>query len=245
MSFRPLAVRWLRRTLRGLTDGRVVAGPFAGLAYLADSVGSVFNPKLLGTYERELWPVLESLPALRLERVVDIGAAEGFYAVGLARWLDCPVVAYEQNAGGRELLAGLAAANGVATRVTIRGRCERDDLAGALDTARRTLVVCDVEGFEDVLLDLAAVPDFAAAWLLVETHDGQNPGVTARLAGRFAGTHAVQTLHAQPRTAADFPREPWWAAAVPPALRVRLMDEGRTDGRAWLWLQPRQPPPPR
>jgi hypothetical protein len=44
---------------------RVLDGPFAGMAYVAEAVGLAFVPKLLGAYERGLHPspvALEDAP---------------------------------------------------------------------------------------------------------------------------------------------------------------------------------------
>jgi hypothetical protein len=63
---------------------RVAGGPFQGLHYPhRRSVGSAPLPKLLGSYESELHAALEQLLTEEHETVVDIGCAEGYYAVGL------------------------------------------------------------------------------------------------------------------------------------------------------------------
>src|SRR5215218_7302739 len=67
----------------------VRSGPFAGTAYsrdlLVDSGDAV--AKLVGTYEMELHPVVEAWISEPPRRLVNVGAAEGFYAVGFARVL--------------------------------------------------------------------------------------------------------------------------------------------------------------
>jgi hypothetical protein len=47
-------------------------------------------PKFLGTYERELYSVIERAIELAPRYVLNIGCAEGFYAVGLALRLQMP-----------------------------------------------------------------------------------------------------------------------------------------------------------
>src|SRR5215208_3855790 len=66
------------------TDLKVLSGIFAGMRYVRDAVGGQLYPKLLGTYELELVPVIQALNRKRVARIVDVGAAEGYYAVGLA-----------------------------------------------------------------------------------------------------------------------------------------------------------------
>ena len=60
-------------------------GPFKGLKYPEYiSCGSAIYSKLLGTYEAELHDFIYSILRQDLEILVDIGCAEGYYAVGFA-----------------------------------------------------------------------------------------------------------------------------------------------------------------
>ena len=60
-------------------------GPFAGMRYPGvQSVCSTIVPKLIGCYEKELHSVIELICSQQYNSVVDIGCAEGYYAVGLA-----------------------------------------------------------------------------------------------------------------------------------------------------------------
>src|SRR5262245_46881839 len=61
----------------------VIRGPFAGLRYPARRIDSL--AKRVGAYEHELHGWFEAALAARPARFVDIGAADGFYAVGVAR----------------------------------------------------------------------------------------------------------------------------------------------------------------
>ena len=65
----------------GLT---VSGGPFAGLAY-PDRAPISLVPKLLGIYERELHGAIEAAIRAQPGLIVNVGAADGYYAVGLAR----------------------------------------------------------------------------------------------------------------------------------------------------------------
>src|SRR4051794_6510848 len=107
--------RWLhpmaiaRRRYANATRGFVSGGPFRGLRYGSKSIGSEYTPKLLGTYEIELREITEQLIARGFGLIVNVGAAEGYYAVGMA--VRCPtskVVAYEADEGGREMTREMA-----------------------------------------------------------------------------------------------------------------------------------------
>ena len=63
---------------------KVAAGPFAGMRYITRSCGSKLAPKVIGCYERELHPAIENAIRGDYQRIIDIGCAEGYYAVGLA-----------------------------------------------------------------------------------------------------------------------------------------------------------------
>jgi hypothetical protein len=170
----------------GLT---VSGGPFAGLTY-PDASATSLIPKLLGAYERELHAVVERAIGEAPVQIVNVGAADGYNAVGLAR--RCPsatVYAFEADAIARELLARLAAANGVVIR--IEGAAGPDDLR-ALDG--RALVVIDCEGCEATLLDPEQVPLLRTATIVAELHDFAVPGIGETIAARFAATHEVTLI---------------------------------------------------
>src|SRR2546425_613282 len=81
VSLRPTAW-WLRRVRRQGRRFGVLFGPFAGMRLVAETA---FLPELLGIWEQELHPVIEGLIAADPDLVVNVGGANGYYAVGLAR----------------------------------------------------------------------------------------------------------------------------------------------------------------
>jgi hypothetical protein len=199
----------------GLT---VSGGPFAGLRYPGIGPHSL-APKLLGAYERELHGAIEDAIRARPDTIVNVGAAEGYYAVGLAR--RCPgarVVAYEADPGQRALLSGVAAVNGVA--VEIEGAASREHLAA-------DLVVMDCEGCERELLGRGETASLGDATVIVELHDVYDPGVGDAIVERFAPTHAVTVIPTGPQ---------------PPG--ARLLSEERPGPMRWAVMTPRRAPRP-
>ena len=169
---------------------RVTGGPFAGLTY-PDASATSLVPKLLGVYERELHDAVEAAVRAGPELIVNVGAADGYYAVGLAR--RCPsatVHAFEADAGQRALLERVAAANGVALHV--KGAAGREEL-NALPQGRM-LVVMDCEGCEAALLQ----PDgLRTATVIAELHDFVTPGDP--IVARFEATHEVALVPTAPQ----------------------------------------------
>jgi len=214
---------------------RVLSGPFAGLEYIEHSIGSSYPPKLLGTYEKELGPVLDEILRTNYQTVVDIGAAEGYYAVGVAwRNRGVRVVAFEAQTDQHALLIDLARRNEVDSRVALHGFCTPTGLKECLDHCDRALVICDCEGFERELLDASQVTALVRADMLVETHDFLRQGVSAELRGRWSGTHDIVEIASNLRTQSDWPAQ---ADFVPDAWRLAAMQEYRAPGQTWLWMK--------
>ena len=233
----------LRFLFHRLFGWRVLAGPFAGMAYVGDFTGSILPPKLLGCYERELHDSVRRLLALHPAVIVNVGAGEGYYAVGLARLLPrTKVWAFEAEALGRTLIAQVARQNDVADRLTIGGLCTLSDLSAALDNHDSPWLIIDVEGAEDHLLDPVKAPALLRTTILVEVHDFVDSSLGDRLRERFARSHACEELWTQARTTRDLP---WWLRAVvltPWRDRVlRAMDEQRPGPMRWFVLTPRVP----
>ena len=217
----------------------VQAGPFEGMRYVDGAAGSSFVPKLVGSYEAELHPILERVLASRYDVVVDIGAAEGYYAVGLALRLPSPlrVYAFDSNRRARGLLKEMARVNGVKDLVVIGGTCSTVDLEACLRTGARALVVSDCEGYELELLRLDVVPALRRAELIVELHDHFAPGTSATVLGRFRATHEVTLVATTRRDANAYPSVAFLDAAQ---QRVAL-NEFRNGRQEWAFLTPLQP----
>jgi hypothetical protein len=221
---------------------RVSQGPFRGMYYVDLAYGSAVLPKLVGTYEAELIPVIEAICRSGCDRIVDIGAAEGYYAVGMAlRNPAAEIVGFEMNPSARFYLRRLARRNGVSDRIAIRDECTVDSLGSALTNSRRPAVICDCEGAEDTLLDPDRIAALRHALILVETHDGLETdgqvleGITWRLQERFEPTHDIEIIVSGPRSREELPEN---CATLTDDEAAQAMDEGRPWAQ-WLFLEPK------
>ena len=223
------------RSLHAQTGGRIAAGPFQGLVYLNDRSGT-YPQKLLGTYEKELWGVVESIVTRGYERIIDIGAAEGYYVCGLAaRIPQSQVVAFEAQAKCHPRIRELARRNGVDGRVECRGLCRAEDLRDALSKNAPSLVICDIEGAEFDLLMPVEIPSLRGADLLVEVHEDLRPGVGDEMIRRFQATHDLELICSQPRTLADIPA----GIELSDELARAAMEESRGGEMVWHWMRKR------
>jgi hypothetical protein len=171
-------------------------GRFAGMRYATlESTCSAILPKLLGTYEAELDAVFEGTSANLYDHIMDIGCAEGYYAVGLARRFPyCRISAFDIDPKAQDLCRQNTRLNGVADRVEVCGGVSAQDLAVAA-RGRRCLIICDCEGFEGSLFTTATVEAFSHSDLIIETHDFIEAGLLSRLSNLFSATHQVQLIH--------------------------------------------------
>jgi glycosyltransferase involved in cell wall biosynthesis/predicted O-methyltransferase YrrM len=232
--------RYALRQIRRFTNDVVVGGPFRGMRYVAESRGSSLLPKLVGSYESELHDDIDALLASGgFDKIIDVGCAEGYYAVGLAmRAEGAHVVAYDLDPTARQYCAKLAALNGVEDRIDIRGACTLEDMREVVSD--RSLLVMDCEGAEVELLQPDAVPGLVNSTILVELHDFLVPGAGAAVRARFEQTHDVQTRTATIRSGDDFPQ----VAGLPTKIRNFAVDEGRIYGgrfipQEWLVMTPK------
>ncbi|MCA9242143.1 MAG: hypothetical protein KDA37_18155, partial [Planctomycetales bacterium] len=130
------------------TNRVVQAGPFQGMRYIGRAFGSVYFPKLLGIYEREIYPYIDRVIPEGHDLLVDIGVAEGYFAVGLALKQPAPVVGFESDAEAARAARDLALLNGVSERVHLKGLCTPAILQATLEPAARPFLMCDVDGYE-------------------------------------------------------------------------------------------------
>lgn len=212
---------------------RVAFGPFAGMILPeASSWGDGDRAvKLTGQYEANLHPWIERMVARRPRLVINVGCAEGFYAIGLARLLpEAKVHAFDIDAAAGRVCRAAAEENGVADRVIVGGECTPALLADLLSSGEPALVFLDCEGAESFLLDPVAVPGLAHADILVECHDFVERGLTAALARRLDGSHAVEVVDQGPRAPHLVPQ----LAALQELDRWLLVDEGRPESMYWL-----------
>ena len=170
-------------------------GPFKGMRYpRATSMCSTIFPKLLGSYERELDEIVESICGKEYSNIIDIGCAEGYYAVGLAmRVKSARVFAYDIDESAAEQCANMAKINGVSDRVTVSGlfdpAIEKEKLQKG-----KVLVVSDCEGAEKHLFTSTNRDLYRGCELLIETHDFIDIDISSMLKETFSSSHKIISI---------------------------------------------------
>jgi hypothetical protein len=216
-------------------DPVVQAGPFAGLAYPPDRLADIGAPirKLLGVYEQEIAWVFERSIARSVSTFVDVGCADGYYAVGMAYASPATTTfAYDISSSARELCAETAIASAVTGRVRIGKRFSIDALPSL--PARGALLLCDIEGGEVELLDERMAAALAMTIAVVEVHEDSHPGASDQLRQAFARTHDAVTVPQQPPS-----RPPAQLARWPAPEQSRALSEYRDPRLHWIVFEPK------
>ncbi len=219
----------------------VQSGPFEGLQYpSAKSICSSLMPKLIGSYERELTHRFNEFLQNAYEVIVDIGSAEGYYAVGLARCFPgVPVIAFDLDEKARRLCQTMAEVNDVDKQLQMRAFCDEHELSN-LVTGRRALIICDCEGYESQLFTTQNHASLFASDLCIELHEHAVPGVTERLMNVFSESHDCQLVRSIP----DVEKPLKWSHEISDALdladREIVLSEHRPAGMEWLVLSSRE-----
>jgi hypothetical protein len=228
-------LEWVNRRVRDRLGSAVRTGPFAGLTFPDWGLTGVdgFSPKIVGCYEQELHDAVTAAIAAVPPVVVNVGSAEGYYAVGLARELpQSTVIAYDTDAGRIDRLRAIADYNDAVVDARPHAATHaslRDDLVPG------SLLVVDCDGPEGELLEPAAVPVLTQCRVIVEVHDLLVPGVSARLIAAFSPTHTIESIASSPRWIDDYPE----LGDLPYVTKQLAISEFRSGPMGFLVMVPR------
>lgn len=230
-----------RSVLKSLSgDMRVRAGVFEGLRYsTAEAKTSAILPKLVGTYEAEVAAVLAKLlETRRYKCCIDVGSAEGYYAIGIAKAQpSCEVYAVDNDSSALELCKSNAVANGCLDRVHLRDHLSADELA-SFPLSDPSLIISDCEGFERKLFTERVVSNLSDCDLIIEVHDFIDPTIGEYLKRLFEQTHRLQVVSSIPdgdkATVHDVPE----IARYDAETRAYLLSEFRPCIMSWFVFTP-------
>jgi len=170
-------------------------GIFTGMIYYNSvAAGSAFYPKILGSYEKEIANIIKNLIKRDYEIIVDIGCAEGYYAVGFARLFrnkPTKIVAFDIDKSARSLCSLNAKTNSV--KIEIKEFCDSKKLE-KLCNKKYSLIFIDAEGYELKILNKNTINKLKHCDFLVESHDFININSTEYLINSFENTHNIKII---------------------------------------------------
>lgn len=226
---------WAEEKVHKITKGQVYEGPFKDLTLIKRNVFGSEIPKLLGCYEKEINTALISALASKPKVVCNIGAAEGYYALGCAKYQSVDqVIVFEALELGQELIKANLEVNVVHARIELKGLCDEQTLWETLNSTAIDLMLIDIEGAELDILSSRNAKLLTKTELIIESHDFCRPQCMTILKELFKDTHELTVIDSKPRTTEDFPP----IVSLPRHLKLKLMNENRPGVMQWLVCRP-------
>jgi hypothetical protein len=224
----------IQNTLLKSQGTLVMQGPLAGMDFLPQSAEGCHIAKLLGCYEQPLQPFIEEAINLAYPTILNIGCAEGYYAVGMARrMLSTQVLAFDLNPNAQEVCTALAQKNSVADRVKVGALFKPEDFASYAN--QKVLVLCDIEGAEKDLLDPEMATALKGMDLIVESHECLISGITQTLINRFKESHQITLV--QDNGQRQLIDSPHWFNNLAHLDQLLATWEWRSGATPWLVMK--------
>ncbi len=189
--------RWRQETVRQrhervslevyeLCKGVVRYGPFTGMAISsAPWWGKLdLGSQCLGLYEKEILDYLDGVTEHAYSIFIDIGAADGYYAVGmlLSKKVD-HAVCFEMSAAGQSAIRENWSQNQQPGLLEVFGEATPDSLCELLPgPLENGLVLVDIEGAEFELLTDAVLFLLSKSTVIVEIHNWIDDFITQYVA---------------------------------------------------------------
>lgn len=214
---------------------QVKRGPFTGMRLgqkLKWDDGNLSN-KLIGAYESELHNTFKKIAQRKPDTIINIGCAEGYYAVGFARMFpDATIYALDLDNDSLDLCEENARNNNVKNIITCVGKAGPENLD--LGQGKRLFFV-DIEGDEFWLLDKTKCPLLNDSDIIVECHDffflEYSPNVISKeLQERFSDSHDVELITEGIPCPSDYP----WLSGLPMGTVLLAITEKRPSPTVWL-----------
>ncbi len=209
-------------------DTIVRNGPFQGMTYIDTASCSVLLPKILGSYEEPIhsW-VLDLDKAYK--KILDIGCAEGYFAVGFAfKGYAELVLAYDIDSDAIIKARALADINKLQSEIIFKSCCNHRELMQ--HGGSETLIFCDIEGEELNLLDPIKCPILKKTDIIFEAHDCFTKNLTDKVTDRFLDTHRINIIVDCKRNMQKYRL----LDRCPSDIAEKIIDERRPRGMKWI-----------
>lgn len=218
----------------------VESGPFSGLKYIKpQSFGSSITPKLLGVYESELHSVINKIKARNYEKIIDIGCAEGYYAIGFAKMFpNAKILAADIDIKALDFCKEMAIDNKVMPQMTFLENISHSWLETEIRNNEKCLIFCDCEGYEKRLFSVFNIQNFLEADLIIEIHSFLDRSIATYLISVFQDTHNITfiTSISDDFKALCFKNPKFENFSF--EQRKNIVAENRPEVMEWIYLEP-------
>lgn len=212
---------------------KILSGPYAGMEFLAESTEGCHIPKLIGSYEAPLVPIISKLCEGGYHRIINAGCAEGYHAIGLARLIpNAEILAFDRNPLAQKACQTVAEKNNTSNRLKIDGELKVEHLNQS--ERKKTLFFCDIEGAELDLISKAPSKTLAQLDILVECHDLFGKDVSKSLSEVLAPTHNITLIKDDGARSAALPE---WVFDLSHIDQALLFWEWRDGPTPWIFAE--------
>lgn len=182
-----------------LNNRCVYDGPFKGMIYqpCANATASSGYAKLLGSYETEIHPFINAILQKQYDAIVNIGCDDGYYAVGLALKMHCPVAAYDISPAAITKTKQLAMQNKADHLSAYEGRFTAQNIIDKY-AGKNILYICDCEGGEIDIFTAATAPLLNQSDIIAELHLHIHPEIEQHFRKYFSDTHHISIVNSTP-----------------------------------------------
>jgi hypothetical protein len=214
-------------------------GPFKGMKYPGKhSVGSALFPKLLGSYESELHKIISLCVNKKYTDIVDIGCAEGYYAVGMAMRLpDTNIYAYDTDSKALNLTNAMFKINNINQDRVFTGKLCDEKTLMSVPLKNKALIISDCEGYEKYLFTKKSLKFLSIHDLLIEVHDIFDIETSSYLSKLFKNTHKLTIIYSvddiQKAKTYNYKEINDYDLAT----KKILLEEGRGSIMEWFYLE--------
>jgi hypothetical protein len=197
------------------------------------------GPMIMGSYEYEVQSTIMNSPS-RYKVFIDIGAADGFYAIGLTKNRKFEkAVCFESNVKSQTLIIENAKENKVEKNIEVFGTAKKDFHKKLLREfkSKEMLFLIDIEGGEFEILDHELFKSLQKSMFVIEIHRNctdfeKKYKKLLKNASEFFETEIIDSSarkNISSPTMADWPDED----------RLIVFSEGRRYKMEWLVLRPK------
>lgn len=213
---------------------KILQGPFKDIEFLDKSTEGCHMAKLLGTYEQPLHSYIEEIISSNYQTIFNIGSAEGYYSVGLAKRLPkVNILSYDIDISAQKACLELATKNNLEKLINIKGEFHPSILSEYEQS--KSLILCDVEGEESRLLDIDKFPALKTIDILVESHECLKSGITQELKTKFIKTHEIIEINDNGQRDLDI--QPDWFLNLSHLDQLLSVWEWRSGPTPWLFMK--------
>ena len=218
------------------TDLVILNGPFSGMKYPSlKSSGSVIFPKLLGSYEKEIQVFIDYIQNQDYENIIDIGCAEGYYAVGLGMKLKkAKVFAFDDDENAQKQCKKMAKLNNV--EINIHGFFTKTSYEKYTQN-KKSLIFMDCEGYEKYLIDKEIATKHQNCDFLIEAHDFIDISITDHILNSFRMTHKIEVIESIDDISKAYSYEFKELSGMSLLEKKQLLSEYRPTTMRWIFAK--------